>query len=85
MELQDTLKEITKKIKLEKKKKKDYLLQNAKHVFDYFEKKKNLTDGKNKKTILHSFFNKNKEEVNKKKTSVIFSNILQMLMTHFLI
>ena len=62
LELQDKLKEIKKRISKEKKKKKEYLLQNAKHVFDYFEKKKDLTDGKNKKTILHSFFNKNKEE-----------------------
>jgi hypothetical protein len=62
LELQDKLKVIKKQIMQEKNKKKEYLLQNAKHVFDYFEKKKNLTDGKNKKTILHSFFNKNKEE-----------------------
>ena len=66
LELQDKLKEIKKRISKEKKKKKEYLLQNAKHVFDYFEKKKDLTDGKNKKTILHSFFNKNKEEKSKK-------------------
>lgn len=62
LELQDKLKEIKKRISKEKKKKKEYLLQNSKHVFDYFEKKKDLTDGKNKKTILHSFFNKNKKE-----------------------
>ena len=42
-----------------KKEKKDYLLDNAEHVFDYFEKKKDLSKGKNKTTILHSFFNKN--------------------------
>jgi len=62
LELQDKLKEIKKRISKEKKKKKEYLLQNSKHVFDYFEKKKDLTDCKNKKTILHSFFNKNKKE-----------------------
>jgi hypothetical protein len=66
LELEDKLKEIKKRISKEKNKKKEYLLQNAKHVFDYFEKKKDLTDGKNKKTILHSFFNKTKEEKTKK-------------------
>ena len=65
LDYEDRLKIVKKKIKEEKKKKKEYLLQNAKHVFDYFEKKKNLTDGKNKKTILHSFFNKNKNEKEK--------------------
>jgi hypothetical protein len=66
LDYEDRLKIVKKRIKEEKKKKKEYLLQNAKHVFDYFEKKKNLTDGKNKKTILHSFFNKNKNEKEKK-------------------
>lgn len=65
LELKDKLKELKQRINKEKKKKKEYLLQNAKHVFDYFEKKKDLTDCKNKKTILHSFFNKNKEEDSK--------------------
>jgi hypothetical protein len=62
LDITDRIKEINKQIKRENKKKKEYLLQNAKHVFDYFEKKKDLSDGKNKKTILHSFFNKNKED-----------------------
>jgi ribosomal protein L37AE/L43A len=71
LELKDRLKEVIKIIKVEKKKKKEYLLQNAKHVFDYFEKKKNLSDGKNKKKILHSFFNKNKK-IDEKKEDISY-------------
>ncbi len=62
LDLEDQLKEIGVAIKKMKKEKKDYLLDNAEHVFDYFEKKKDLSKGKNKTTILHSFFNKNKNE-----------------------
>ena len=62
LDLEDQLKIIKKTIKKKKKEKKEYLLNNAKHVFEYFEKKKDLSKGKNKTTILHSFFNKNKTQ-----------------------
>ena len=38
--LEDQLTDITSNIRKEKKKKKDYLLNNIQYVFDYFEKKK---------------------------------------------
>ena len=43
-------------------KKKTYLLDNSKYIFPYFEKKKELSQGKqkNKNTILHNFFKKDK-------------------------
>lgn len=56
----DELKKINKKINRLKIKKKRYLLDNAEHVFNYFEKKKNQSKDKNKKHILHSFFKKTK-------------------------
>jgi len=58
------IKDITKKIKEQQKKEKNYLLDNSKHIFNYFEKKKELSMGKetHKKKILHGFFNKNYSE-----------------------
>jgi hypothetical protein len=64
LELQDQINDCKLQIKNMKNKKKQYLLNNSDLIFDYFEKKKNLSDGKtNKKKILHSFFSKNNEKV----------------------
>ena len=60
LELKDMIKKIKKRIKMEKNKKKEYLLNNSKYIFNYFENKKGLKDGDNKKKILHSFFKKDK-------------------------
>ena len=55
------IRQIKIKIKKENKKEKKYLLQNSKHIFNYFEKKKELSKGNSsKKKVLHNFFNKNK-------------------------
>lgn len=62
LEFEDTLREINAKIKKIKKEKNEYLLTNSKHIFDYFEKKKNTSEGNNKTKILHNFFKKNKTE-----------------------
>jgi hypothetical protein len=64
LELEDQIKDCKLKIKQLKGKKKKYLLNNSDLIFDYFEKKKNLSDGKtSKKKILHSFFSKTDEKV----------------------
>ena len=64
LELQDQINDCKLQIKNMKNQKKKYLLNNSNLIFDYFEKKKNLSDGKtNKKKILHSFFSKNNEKV----------------------
>jgi len=42
--LQDKIKYINTKIKEIKTRKKEYLLENSKHVFDYFENKKNISN-----------------------------------------
>ena len=44
-------------IKLIKKNKKNYLLNNSNYIFDYFESKKNISDGNNKTKKLDNFFN----------------------------
>ena len=80
LQLQDDLTKITRKIKNLKSKKKRYLLDNVEHVFDYFEKKKDLTKDENKTTILHSFFNKrNLKEQNDKGENI---NSIQQYLTN---
>ena len=70
LDIEDQIRDIKKKIILLKTKKKEYLLDNSEIIFDYFEKKKKLSEGKNteKKKVLYSFFDKNK---NKKKPDKI--------------
>ena len=68
LEIQDQINDIRKKISELKKQKKEYLLENSGIIFEYFEKKKKMSEGIdiNKKKILHSFFNPNKK-IEKKK------------------
>ena len=42
-------------------------MQNSQYIFDYFEKKKELSAGNSKKKILHSFFDKNEKKSLRKK------------------
>ena len=62
LNIQDEIREIKKKVKELEQKKKTYLLNNSKYIFPYFEKKKELSQGKqkSKNTILHNFFKKDK-------------------------
>ena len=65
------LKEDLKRLKQEKKK---YLLENSKYIFEYFEKKKNISNDEiNKKKVVNSFFNK--KETLKKEPIELESNI----------
>jgi len=62
----DRLNEIKNEISILKKKKKEYFLENSKFLFDYFENKKNISNGETttKKTqLLDAFFKKNKDDV----------------------
>ena len=58
MDLKDNFQEIQKEIKKLKNEKKNYLLDNSKYIFDYFEQKKDISTGGGKQNtnILHSFF-----------------------------
>ena len=72
LEYEDILREISKKIASLKKEKNKYLLDNSKYIFDYFEKKKEISEGSNKVKVLNSFFNKgNKKEEIKEKNDVM--------------
>ena len=66
IELQDSLYDIKEDISKNKKKIKDYYLNNSRFIFDYFENKKEITNGTNKTTILNSFFKVN--QINSKKS-----------------
>jgi len=71
LDLKDKIKNCNKHIKAYEKKRKDYLLDNSKYIFDYYEKKKEVADGNDNKTkVLHSFFSKT-TEINKTKTTEI--------------
>jgi len=62
----DHINEIKNEISILKKKKKEYFLDNSKFLFDYFENKKNISNGETttKKTqLLDAFFKKNKDDV----------------------
>ena len=68
MDAQDRIKEISEEIRLLKNKRKNYLLENSKYIFKYFEDKKNISSDSNNKNVnkLNSFFKiKDSEEQNK--------------------
>jgi hypothetical protein len=76
LEIQDKIKEIKLKIKNIKKKKKEYLLENAKDVFTYFENKKNIGKTENKSKKLNSFFkidSSNNNETDDTTTNIVNS------------
>jgi hypothetical protein len=61
LNIQDRVNEINAKIRELKKKKKEYLLTNSKHIFDYFENKKNISNmdttvGGSKNKVVDQFF-----------------------------
>jgi hypothetical protein len=69
LDLKDRVEEINEEIKNIKMKKKEYFLDNSKYIFDYFENKKNISNGientnKSKSKILNSFFKINQDDTN---------------------
>jgi len=58
MDIRDKIHNIHLQIRLLKQQKKNYLLDNSRYIFDYFEQKKNISvgGGKQNTNILHSFF-----------------------------
>lgn len=67
LKLEDAIQDLTKKIRKNRKLRKSYLLQNSQYIFDYFEKKKEVSAGNSKKKILHAFFDKNEKKSLRKK------------------
>ena len=54
LDMIDTIKHITQTIREIKNKKKEYFLDNSKYIFDYFENKKDISNGKEQVNILTS-------------------------------
>ena len=66
LEIKEQLSNINKKIKDIKNKEKDYYLTNSNIIFDYFEDKKNISEGNIQTTCIDNFFNiKNSNSLNK--------------------
>jgi hypothetical protein len=58
MDIKDQIRNLSQQIKTLKTLKKQYLLDNSKHIFDYFEQKKKVSSGDNGQNVnvLNSFF-----------------------------
>ena len=62
LDIEDRINEVSNLIKETRSKKKEYFLDNSKYIFEYFENKKNISDGSivqpntNKSKLVNSFF-----------------------------
>ena len=62
LDIKDKINELTEEIREKKTKKKEYFLDNSKFIFEYFENKKNISNGSsiqsstNKSKLVNSFF-----------------------------
>ena len=72
LSVKDQIKEIRSKIRLIKEEQQTYYLDNSKHIFQYFEEKKNISEGKKDKVKLLNHFFKIEQP----------TNVEQNLMTH---
>jgi len=83
LEIEDKINEISEQIKEIKSRKKDYFLDNSKFIFDYFENKKNISDGNkvqvnsNKTKLVNTFFKIKPENENFKIAQRENSNIVK--------
>jgi len=90
MDCKDRIEEINDNIKMLKQNKKNYLLDNSKYIFEYFENKKNISNVENtpKKTkLLDAFFKLNKENPNsvtEKNNNNIFQKYLSNIDESFI-
>ena len=80
LEIKDRLAEIKTELRTHKNNIKQYYLNNSKYIFDYFENKKEISNGNNKTKILNSFFkiDTNTERVNEL-TSMNDNNVKKFL------
>jgi hypothetical protein len=88
MDITDRINEINKDIQNIKNKKKEYLLDNSKYIFDYFENKKNISNGinlnkvSNKSKFIEDFFKINNTSQNETKNDNNTNNIVQKYLTN---
>jgi hypothetical protein len=90
LDIEDKIKELSERIKKVNNKKREYLLDNSKYVFEYFENKKNISNGEtilektNKSKLVDTFFKIKKETENDstKKYEANNSNIVQKYLSN---
>ena len=94
LDLEDKINEITNIIKEIKSKKKEYFLDNSKFIFEYFENKKNISEGSlnwvntntasntNKAKLVNSFFKIKQENDVNKTANIDNNNIVQKYLTN---
>ena len=89
IEYRDKIQEINEQIKQLRQKKKEYFLDNSKYIFDYFENKKDISNGNHetsKNKLLDSFFkiNVDKTTMIERKNNNIFQKYLSNIDETFL-
>jgi len=83
LDMNDRIQEINETIQDLKNKKKEYFLDHSKLIFDYFENKKNISEGNssnqnnNKSKLVASFFKIKEEKNNNEKDNQLNNNIVQ--------
>lgn len=89
LDVQDKIIETTEKIKEIQSKKKDYFLDNSKYIFEYFENKKNISEGnnlnqfeKNKTNMVNYFFKIKTDEDDENLTKKDKNNIVQKYLSN---
>ena len=82
LDLKDEIKEYKEQIKKLEKEKKDYFLNNSKYIFDYFENKKEISEGTNKTKILNSFFKTKDEKVTDEKNIINSTNLQKYMINN---
>jgi hypothetical protein len=88
LDIQDKINELIKEIKEINLKKKEYFLDNSKYIFEYFENKKNISEGNavqktsNKTKILDTFFKIIKDYDEKSSTISENNNIVQKYLSN---
>ena len=86
LDITDKINDITKNISDLKNRKKEYFLDNSKFIFDYFENKKNISEGSdaqtcnNKNKLLNTFFKIKQDDTNIYQTTN--NNIVQKYLTN---
>lgn len=85
LDLRDTIIDLKKDIKNIKHKKMDYFLDNSKYIFEYFEKKKNISSNSatNKSKIVNNFFKiKDSDNVTDDNELINTNNIILQYLTN---
>ena len=82
LDIKDEIKNHKEKIKELEKEKSEYYLNNSKYIFDYFENKKEISEGQNKTTILNSFFKTKDTTINVNDSNTLNNNLQKYMINN---